>query len=390
MNKDFFSGGDFKRDRWGRPLIAQEDPTIELPYTRATTMAGTLEDLNGLISWKQAITAIGMTRSKSTLASMSFLSWEEDKSKVKQLVDKAFKLGGGEDKADIGTAFHSLVEMWHGGTDPKPGVELPDGFGETLEAYKQFVTDHGISVEGSEVKIVNDEHHVAGTADLIYTFANSVETPFGVIPAGRGVIADLKTGSVSELSGLKMAGQLAAYSHGKPYDHEKGKRLPWPVHMESWVGLILKVDLETHTVTPWWLDLKNAYESIVPISVQVRELRKHARKMISQAEIGVPKSSGGPVPEGEAVVTAKEEEAVLPEPQAPVELETVNIEDVAPAPEKPAVEPYSLDDAKAKLESVQNLGQLRELWKDFEKARKRGQSTVEAVQLIAAKSADLQ
>src|SRR5699024_12213639 len=138
---------------------------------------------------------------------------------------------------------------------------------------KQFVTDHGISVEGSEVKIVNDEHHVAGTADLIYNFANSVETPFGVIPAGHGIVADLKTGSVSELSGLKMAGQLAAYSHGKPYDDEKGKRLPWPVHMESWVGLILKVDLETHTDTPRWLARKHPYQSIVPNSGQARELR---------------------------------------------------------------------------------------------------------------------
>ena len=371
----FFGSSDFERDRWGRPLIEQESGSPQA-YVRATTMAGTLEDLNGLIAWKQAMTAIGMTRSKSIQASMSFLSYDEDKGKVKQLVEKAFALGGGEDKADIGTAFHSLVEMYHRDIHPQPGVELPDGFGESLEAYKSFVADWGMKAVASELTIVEDQNRVAGTADLLVTFDRDMETPFGTITAGDAIIADVKTGSVSDYSGMKMGMQLAAYSHGKPYDAAKGLRLQWPARVATWVGLILKVDLEAHTVEPWWLDLKSAFE-LIPLAVQVRDARKAGRGFITKA--------------GEKPKKARAKKTAEPKKTDPLPpLEVVNIEDQVKAPEpEPAIEPYSVKDAKAKAADIANLGQLRELYKEFESARRRGESTAEAVAVIASRSAEL-
>ena len=375
MSADFFGSSDFERDRWGRPLIEQESGSPQA-YVRATTMAGTLEDLNGLIAWKQAMTAIGMTRSKSIQASMSFLSYDEDKGKVKALVEKAFALGGGEDKADIGTAFHSLVEMYHRDIHPQPGVELPENFGESLEAYKSFVADWGMKAAASELTIVEDQNRVAGTADLLVTFDRDMETPFGTITAGDAIIADVKTGSVSDYSGMKMGMQLAAYSHGKPYDAAKGLRLQWPARVATWVGLILKVDLEAHTVEPWWLDLKSAFE-LIPLAVQVRDARKAGRGFITKA--------------GEKPKKARAKKTPAPEKADPLPpLEVVNIEDQVKAPEpEPAIEPYSIEDAKAKAADVANLGQLRELYKEFESARRRGESTAEAVAVIASRSAEL-
>ena len=371
----FFGSSDFERDRWGRPLIEQESGSPQA-YVRATTMAGTLEDLNGLIAWKQAMTAIGMTRSKSIQASMSFLSYDEDKGKVKQLVEKAFALGGGEDKADIGTAFHSLVEMYHRDIHPQPGVELPENFGESLEAYKSFVADWGMKAVASELTIVEDQNRVAGTADLLVTFDRDMETPFGTITAGDAIIADVKTGSVSDYSGMKMGMQLAAYSHGKPYDAAKGLRLQWPARVATWVGLILKVDLEAHTVEPWWLDLKSAFE-LIPLAVQVRDARKAGRGFITKA--------------GEKPKKARAKKTAEPKKTDPLPpLEVVNIEDQVKAPEpEPAIEPYSVEDAKAKAADIANLGQLRELYKEFESARRRGESTAEAVAVIASRSAEL-
>lgn len=386
-------------------MVKQADGT-SVAYTRATTMAGALEDLNGLISWKQAITAIGMTRSKALQASMSFLSYDDDKTKVKNLVEKAFVLGGGEDKADLGTAFHNLVEMYHNGIEPNPGVQFPDGFGEAFEAYKAFIEQYGMQVAGSEVTIVEDSNRVAGTADLIVTFDKDITTPFGVITAGHGIIADVKTGSVSDYSGMKMGMQLAAYSHGKPYHAGREERVDWPVHMESWVGLILKVDLETGAVIPWWLDLRAAF-AMLPVAVQVREFRKDGRRMITQADPIVGEVAGKPKAKRAPRKKKAEPETPQPDPQpveqvtepkAPVPLEVVNIEDVAPAPaepEEPAepaepeVKPYSVEDATLKASQVKNLGELRELFKEFEKARRRGQSTAEAVAIISAKSAEL-
>ena len=134
---------------------------------------------------------------------------------------------------------------------------------------------------------------------------------------------------------------------------------------------------------PWWLDLKSAFE-LIPLAVQVRDARKAGRGFITKAD-------GKPKKKASAKKTAAPEKA---DPLPP--LEVVNIEDQVKAPEPepeadpaPSIEPYSVEDAKAKAADIANLGQLRELYKEFESARRRGESTAEAVAVIASRSAEL-
>src|SRR6478609_1525093 len=52
---------EIDRDRWGRPLIPQPDGR-KLPYTRASSLGGVLEDQYGLGRWRARQVAWGLSR----------------------------------------------------------------------------------------------------------------------------------------------------------------------------------------------------------------------------------------------------------------------------------------------------------------------------------------
>src|SRR5699024_1149496 len=191
--------------------------------------------------------------------------------------------------ADLGTAFHRVIER-HVAGEVIDYDTLPDGFGDALDAFIQFSKDFGLTVEASELTVVDDAHQIAGTADAVFSFNEDITTPFGKLAAGVGVIGDFKTGSVSELSGMKMSQQLSIYSHADPYHAGKGIRTEWPCEINSDIGLVLKVDLDSGTIVPWWLDLKAAYEWI-ELSLKVAATRTKARKAIKQAAVATSKGT---------------------------------------------------------------------------------------------------
>lgn len=284
----FFGRPEFERGKFGWAKIAQPDGGEEL-YRRATTVAGYMEDKEGLIGWKSAMAAFGFAKSKSLLSALSMLDWKNDKDKVKDIVSRAQSLGGADDAADLGTAFHRVIER-HVAGEVIDYDTLPDGFGDALDAFIQFSKDFGLSVAASELTVVDDAHQIAGTADAVFTFDEDITTPFGKLEAGVGVIGDFKTGSVSELSGMKMSQQLSIYSHADPYHAGKGIRTEWPCSINSDIGLVLKVDLDSGVIVPWWLDLKAAYEWI-ELSLKVAATRTKARKAIKQAAVATSKGT---------------------------------------------------------------------------------------------------
>ena len=497
----FFGRPEFARGKFGWAKIAQPDGGEEL-YRRATTVAGYMEDKEGLIGWKSAMAAFGFAKSKSLLTALSVLDWKNDKDKVKDIVSRAQSLGGADDAADLGTAFHRVIER-HVAGEIIDYDTLPEGFGDALDAFIQFSKDFGLTVEASELTVVDDAHQIAGTADAVFSFDEDITTPFGKLEAGVGVIGDFKTGSVSDLSGMKMGQQLSIYSHADPYHAGKGIRTEWPCSINSDIGLVLKVDLDSGAIIPWWLDLKSAYEWI-ELSLKVAATRTKARKAIKQAavatskgtnvkagtevddlEVGQPEKLGArevgklitaatsraelqkihrehgdvftetmqtrydkimaeqfpetdhdpaeaaeakPEPSIEAnkalgaattleelqaawkqyakVMTDEQKEWAKaqaekfkaaeaepePEPEAPapgnetqVAMPDWVLEDDEPA--KP--EPYSIEDAKARAAKVANLGELRELFKEFHKQIQLGKADPDTLNIIGERSGEL-
>ena len=52
---------EITRDRYGRPMIVPPKGGAPIAYTRATTIANSLDDASALTAWKMRMAAIGLT-----------------------------------------------------------------------------------------------------------------------------------------------------------------------------------------------------------------------------------------------------------------------------------------------------------------------------------------
>src|SRR5699024_9883664 len=118
----------------------------------------------------------------------------------------------------------------------------------------------------------------------------NISTPFGKLEAGGGAIGHFKTGSAPDRPGTKLRQATSRCADAEPYHAGKGSRTEWSGSINSDIGLVLKVDLDSGTIVPWWLDLKSAYEWI-ELSLKVAATRTKARKTIKQAAVTTSKGT---------------------------------------------------------------------------------------------------
>jgi len=52
---------EIPRDRYGRPMVVPPKGGKPVPYTRTTTVAGSLDDGTALVAWKLRMAAAGLT-----------------------------------------------------------------------------------------------------------------------------------------------------------------------------------------------------------------------------------------------------------------------------------------------------------------------------------------
>jgi hypothetical protein len=207
---------DYRRDRWGRPLIKQLDGT-HLPYTRASSATKIIEDEYNLNRWHRRNGIYGMAHDASLVARTLAIggtpdTWDlAEKKALDKIVTDADTVAKAHKGADIGTAVHRIIERVNAGETVDAGPYQAD-----VDAYLAAVERAGLVVlpQFLEVRMVCDPLHLAGTADNIMSRGNG--DPY--------VIADLKTGATVTYGGLGFAGQLAAYANGLLYDVEHEQR----------------------------------------------------------------------------------------------------------------------------------------------------------------------
>lgn len=266
MNETVSPAPQPARDRWGRPLIAPPDGSKPVAYTRATTLAGTLDDLYGLMGWKQRMTAVGLAaRNDLLLAVKAVDDPDRHKKQLDGIVEQATEAAAASAGATMGTAMHSLTEQYD------LTGEIPSGLPETaqrsLYAYATAV-DH-IKFTHVEQFLVCDDLRAAGTTDRI-----------GLVD-GVPTILDLKTGKTLKYSGLKIAIQLAIYAHGQQYDPDTGVRTPVEgINLERACVIHLPID-QPDVCTLHWVDIDAGWK-FAHLADQVRNARK-ARGLIANA-----------------------------------------------------------------------------------------------------------
>jgi hypothetical protein len=254
---------DIKRDRWDRPLILQPDGR-EIAYTRASTAAKALDDLNALMAWKARKTAEGLVKRPDLMSRVSGVlatgnpddDWSAKRT-LNGVVDEAMEAAGATTARNAGSAMHSLTEAVDMHTWP---LWISDEDEARLVAYAEAVR-HMKALE-AETFVVLDNLKVAGSFDRLWR-----------LPDGRVVVGDLKTGKSEADYPLSTAMQLAFYAHGRKYDPETGRRSKLHADLDTSVGLLIHLPASGGCkVIP--LDLVKGWHAAQTAAMVHHEIRK--------------------------------------------------------------------------------------------------------------------
>lgn len=221
---------EIPRDQWGRPLIMPLDGGKPTAYTRVSTMAKALDDLNNLMAWKQRVTAIGLLQRPDLLTRIAGVIANGDpdvdwkvKRELNAICEEASEAAGASKGRSAGTGFHSLTEAIDRGDEP---LFVPEQDKPRLDAYRAAM--EGYEVLDMETFVVVDELRVAGSFDRLLR-----------CPDGKVRVADLKSGKSEADYPLSTAMQIACYAHGKRYDPVLGGRFRLHDQLTRETGLLI-------------------------------------------------------------------------------------------------------------------------------------------------------
>lgn len=213
---EFFGANGPDRDRFGRPLlIPEEGPRVKVPYTRASSLGGFLDDQTRIHRWEERHLAKGLG-DREDLAAMAAalpqLTGDRETDKpvnlaLDDIIRQAKEYSGIHRKANYGTAMHAF-------TDPTTSGKVPQRMRSDVEAFDAKMAELHAEHLMNEGFCANDQWMAAGTFDYVTSF-------FGGPPA----IADKKTGELAPIDWLV---QLATYAWGRPYDWRTDTRYDWP------------------------------------------------------------------------------------------------------------------------------------------------------------------
>ena len=241
---------EVERDRYGRPLITPKTGGKQVAYTRATTIANSLDDPSALTAWKMRMAAIGLTVRSDLLLAIS--AAQEDKMAINKYIEDAMEVAGASRAATIGTALHSFAEKLDLGQDIGP---IPDEWAADLVAYQKATEQ--LNKIFIEQFCVLDKYKIAGTPDRLVEYK------------GERFIADIKTGRIDHPNNIAI--QLAIYAHGSPYDIATGRRGSWgDVNKDK--AIIIHLPAGTGLCKLVWIDIAEGWKG-VQFAMKVREWR---------------------------------------------------------------------------------------------------------------------
>jgi len=252
---------EITRDRYGRPMVVPPKGGKAVPYTRTTTVAGSLDDGTALVAWKLRMAAAGLTLRPDLLLAAS--ANRDNKLEMDKLVEDAMEAAGATSAATIGTAIHTLTEKHDRGEDL--GV-IPEEYVADIQAYADATKKFkNVFIEQF---CVLDKYKIAGTPDRVVEYE------------GQLYISDLKTGSISYPN--KIAMQLAVYAHGLPYDPATATRGSWGgVNQEK--GIIVHLPAGSGKCKLHFVDIAQGWKGI-ELAMKVRAFRDTKKSLVTSIQ----------------------------------------------------------------------------------------------------------
>lgn len=243
-----------RHPRWGGPMILPPGGGKPVYYSRISSFAKTLEDASGLNLWFGRMTALGLAQRRD-LVSLTATTQPDDKNALNKIVEAAMAAAKSDAAANRGTALHAATEH----VDLGGEVEAIDtDMRADIEAYMEATKK--LRVLAIEKFVVLDDFKLGGTFDRLV-----------MLPDGRVVVADVKSGKDADKYAQSTAMQIALYAHGQMYD-PSGVRTPMP-GVDLTTGLLIHLPAGTGTCRLYELDLTRAWQ-MAQLASHVKDWRK--------------------------------------------------------------------------------------------------------------------
>jgi len=241
---------EIERDRYGRPLVKPPKGGKPVAYTRATTIANSLDDPAALTAWKMRMAAIGLSVRSDLLLAIN--AAQDDKMAINRYIEDAMEVAGASRAATIGTALHTYAEKLDLGQELGP---IPDEWAGDIRAYESATKK--LNKIYIEQFCVLDKYKIAGTPDRLVEYN------------GELFIADIKTGRIDHPNNIAI--QLAIYAYGSPYDVATGSRGSWGnVNQEK--AIIIHLPAGTGLCKLVWIDIAEGWKGL-QFAMKVRQWR---------------------------------------------------------------------------------------------------------------------
>lgn len=244
------------RDRYGRPLIVPPGGGKPVPYARASSFGGNLEDTTNLTKWKLRMAADGLSSRPDLMLAYTAAATDKDRNAV---LEQAIEAAGGSRKAGIGTSLHALTERIDRGEDLGyvPAEWVPD-----LKAYEKTMQD--IAVVEIERFVVQDDVKAAGTFDRLLNWD------------GYPMIGDVKTGSIYGAG--KIAVQLAVYARASYYNPVDGSRAI--LNPDVATGIVIHLPQGQGICDLYEIDIAAGWEAATGLVGPVNSWRKRRTQLL--------------------------------------------------------------------------------------------------------------
>src|SRR3954454_2539222 len=249
---------DIKRDQWDRYVLPDPITGNERSWTRATTLANTLKETYGLEKWGKRMVVLGLA-AREDLYDLARASDADDKQQLDEICDKASAAAKTDKRAHQGTALHKFTQRY----DQGEVTRAPERWADDIAAYVALKEKFGILTHPRmcERITVVPELEVAGTMDKVVKHNGEIK------------IADLKTGTTVEYSGLEIAMQLAIYAHGEGlWNMAAGEWDQMPAVSQT-EGLVIHLPAGQGIATLYSVDIAQGWE-IAKTAYTVRGWRK--------------------------------------------------------------------------------------------------------------------
>jgi hypothetical protein len=253
----------------------------DLAWTRATTIANTLEDRYGLENWAKRNVVLGIA-ARPDLYALAASCKPDDKKQLSDIVRDAEEAAQASSGRNLGSALHKITARIDTGEE----LDVPKAWRPDVDAYLNTLADNSVKIlpEYVERVVVASKPRIAGTFDRLISYE------------GTTYVADLKTGANAiEYGVTDIAVQLAIYANAdhlwkgtaeeadRNRDHHGRYLLPDPLEtpdayesmpaVNKERAVIIHLPVEQARCDLYWVDIAAGVEG-VKTALWVRDWRK--------------------------------------------------------------------------------------------------------------------